>query len=147
MAFQPTALRHRTVTARTGMTLIAESADIAVDAELTFHSRDPFAVRVVFSVASAAAVEWVFSRELLVNGLSAPAGTGDVQVFPCHEGVVFDLNSPSGRARLIAPVRVLTNFAEDTLDAVPLDSESKYYDLDQEIASLSDLHLPDATQS
>jgi hypothetical protein len=147
MALQPTALRHHSVIARTGMTLIGDPSDIDVDAELTFHSRDPFAVRVVFSVASAPAVEWVFSRELLVDGVSAPAGTGDVQVFPCHRGIVFELNSPSGRARLLADADALTQFAQDTLDVVPLGAESKYFDLDQEIAMLSDLQLPGAPQN
>lgn len=147
MAFQPTVMRHHSVIARTAMTLIAEAADIDVDAELTFHSRDPFAIRVLFSVASAPAVEWVFSRELLVNGLGAPAGAGDVQIFPCHRGIVFELNSPSGRARLLAEADVLTSFAQDTLDAVPLGSESQYYDLDAEIALLADLQLPGASHS
>ncbi len=147
MAIQPTVMRHHSVVARTAMTLIAEAADIDVDAELTFNSRDPFAIRVLFSVASAPAVEWVFSRELLVNGLGAPAGAGDVQIFPCHRGIVFELNSPSGRARLLAEADVLTSFAQDTLDAVPLGSESQYYDLDAEIALLADLPLPGASHS
>lgn len=147
MAFQPTAMRHHSVIATTGMTLIAEAADIDVDAELNFHSRDPFAIRVVFSVASAPAVEWVFSRELLVDGLSAPAGTGDVQIFPTNKGIVFELNSPSGRAQLLADPQVLTSFVQDTLEALPLGTESRYYDLDQEIALLADLQSPGASQS
>jgi hypothetical protein len=147
MAIQPTAMRHHSVIARTGMTLIADAADIDVEAELNFHSRDPFAIRVVFSVASAPAVEWVFARELLIDGLQAPAGTGDVQVFPCHNGVVFELNSPSGRARLLADADVLACFADDTLNVVPLGAEFKYFDLDQEIALLADLKLPGAPQS
>ena len=147
MAIQPTVMRHHSVGARTAMTLIAEAAEIDVDAELTFHSRDPFAIRVLFSVASAPAVEWVFCRELLVHGLGAPAGAGDVQIFPCHRGIVFELNSPSGRARLLAEADVLTSFAQDTLDAVPLGSESQYYDLDAEIALLADLPLPGASHS
>jgi Streptomyces sporulation and cell division protein, SsgA len=147
MAFHPTALRHHTVVATTGMTLIGEATEIAVEAELTFHSRDPFAIRVVFSVAAAPTVEWVFSRELLVQGLRAPAGTGDVQVFPCHNGIILELNSPSGRARLLARPKLLVNFAQETLDLVPLGAESRYFDLDQEIALLADVPLPDASQS
>jgi hypothetical protein len=147
MAFQPTTLRHRSVQATTGMTLLAETMDIAVDAEFRFSSRDPFAVRVVFSVASAPVVEWVFSRELLVDGLVAPAGTGDVQLFPTRSGIVFELTSPSGRARLIAEPEVLASFVEETLGVVPLGAESKYFDLDQEIAMLADISLPGASQS
>lgn len=147
MAFQPTTLRHRSVVASTGMTLLAESVDIAVDADFRFASRDPYAVRVVFSVASAPVVEWVFSRELLVDGLAAPAGTGDVQLFPTRAGIVFELTSPSGRARLVAQPEVLAAFVQETLDVVPLGSESKFFDLDREIALLSDIALPGAAQS
>ena len=147
MAFQPTALRHRCVTVSTGMTLLAENADIAVDADFNFSSRDPFAVRVVFSVASAPVVEWVFARELLVDGLSAPAGSGDVHLFPSRAGIMFELTSPSGRARLIADPDVLAAFVDDTIEAVPLGAESKYFDLDDEIALLDDLRLPGTSAS
>lgn len=147
MAIQPTAVRHHSVIARTAMKLIAASADIEVEAEFNFYSGDPFAVRVVFSVASAPAVEWVFSRQLLVDGLTAPAGTGDVQIFPGHDGIVFELNSPSGRAHLLADPVVLENFVHDTLEAVPLGTEFRYFDLDQEIALLVDLRMPGASHS
>ena len=147
MAFQPTALRHRSVQASTGMTLLAENVDIAVEADFRFSSRDPFAVRVVFSVASAPVVEWVFARELMVDGLAAPAGTGDVQLFPTRAGIVFELTSPSGRARLVADADVLGSFVQETLDVVPLGAESKFFDLDQEIAMLADIALPGASQS
>ena len=147
MAHQPTALRHRTVATRTGMTLIADTADIAVNAELTYASRDPFAVRVLFAVATAPAVEWVFSRELLIDGLRGPAGTGDVQVFPCHDGIMIELTSPGGRARLLADAELLSGFARESLDLVPLGAESKFFDLDQEIALLADFPLPGASQS
>ncbi len=147
MAIQPTALRHRSVMARTGMTLIADTTDIAVEADFHFSSRDPFAVRVMFSVASAPAVEWVFSRELLVFGLNAPAGTGDVQVYPVRHGVIFQLSSPSGCARLVVDPQVLSAFVRDTLDLVPLGAEGKYFDLDQEIAMLAETRLPGASQS
>lgn len=147
MSVQPTALRHLSVIAHTGMTLIADDGDVHVDAELTFTTRDPFAVRVVFTVTAAPAVEWVFARELLIDGISAPAGTGDVQVFPCHDGIVFELTSPSGRARLLADAGTLTRFAHNTLQMLPLGAESKYFDLDQEIALLADLQLPGTPQS
>ena len=60
---------------------------------------------------------------------------------------MFELNSPSGRARLIADPEVLASFVPRTLDAVPLGAESSYYDMDQEIALLADLHAPGASQS
>ena len=69
MAVQPAEARNRSVSTRTNMTLVADGANIPVDAELSFHSSDPFAIQVVFSVASSQPVEWVFSRELLIGGV------------------------------------------------------------------------------
>ncbi len=147
MAFQPAALGNLMVTTTAKMTLVTDAAGTAVDAELSYHSRDPYAVRVVFSVASSQPVEWVFSRELLIGGISVPAGTGDVQIFPTYDGIVFELNSPGGRARLLADPEPLRAFAEEMLGAVPLGDELNYFDLDQEIAMLADLQLPGAAHS
>ena len=147
MGFQPIDLRNRSVFSRTDMTLVADTADIAVEAELSYHSRDPYAVRVVFSVASSQPVEWVFSRELLIGGIRIPAGTGDVQIFPTHDGIILELNSPAGRARLLADPEALSDFAEEMLQVVPLGTEVEYFDLDQEIAMLADLQLPGASHS
>jgi len=147
MAVQPTEARNRSVNTRTNMRLIADSADIPVDAQLTYRSSDPYAVRIVFSVASSQPVEWVFSRELLIGGIRIPAGTGDVQIFPTHDGIVLELNSPAGRARLLADADALADFADDMLEIVPLGTELDFFDLDQEIALLAGLQLPGTSHS
>jgi hypothetical protein len=147
MAVQPAEARNSSVRSRTNMTLIADGANIPVDAELSYHSSDPYAVRVVFSVAASQPVEWVFSRELLIGGIRIPAGTGDVQIFPTHDGIVLELNSPAGRARLLGDADALSVFAEEMLRIVPLGSELSYFDLDEEIAMLADLQLPGASYS
>jgi hypothetical protein len=147
MAVQPAEARNRSVSTRTNMTLVADGADIPVDAELSFRSSDPFAIQIVFSVASSQPVEWVFSRELLIGGIRMPAGTGDVQIFPTHDGIVFELNSPAGRARLLGDADALSMFADEMLEMVPLGSELSYFDLDQEIAMLADLQLPGTSYS
>ena len=147
MAVQPAEARRRSVSTKTNMTLIADGANVPVDAELSYHSSDPYAVRVVFSVASSQPVEWVFSRELLIGGIRIPAGTGDVQIFPTHDGIVLELNSPAGRARLLGDADALSVFADEMLEIVPLGSELSYFDLDQEIAMLADLQLPGASHS
>src|SRR3954454_23390914 len=144
MSFQPTDVRHRSVISKTSMTLITDSSDIPVHAELHYHSTDPFAVKMIFSIASSQPVEWVFSRELLIGGIQMPAGTGDVQIFPTHDGVVLELSSPAGRARLLADPNALAVFAEEMLEIVPLGDELSYVDLDAEIAMFGDLELPGA---
>ncbi|MFI9648991.1 SsgA family sporulation/cell division regulator [Streptomyces sp. NPDC052040] len=41
--------------------------------------------------------EWVFSRDLLEQGLRAPAGSGDVRIWPCGRvQAVMELHSPRG---------------------------------------------------
>ncbi|GGM14018.1 SsgA family sporulation/cell division regulator [Nakamurella endophytica] len=143
MTPQPvTAQRHRTVVATTVMTLVTDGGDVPVDADLQFHTRDPFAVRMVFSIPGAAGVEWVFGRQLLVDGVDRPAGTGDVQLFPCEDVVILELDSPAGRARLLADRSAMTAFVRDTLDAVELGAEDVYFDIDREIDRLLAESLP-----
>lgn len=136
MVTQPTARRHHTVVATTVMTLIADSAELTVGAELHYSSRDPFAVRVLFAIPNSPSVEWVFSRDLLANGICGPAGAGDVQVFPTADGVVLELDSPGGRARLLTDRQPLIGFVQDMLSAVPPGHEGRYFDIDDEIAML-----------
>ncbi|POX47003.1 SsgA family sporulation/cell division regulator [Streptomyces sp. Ru72] len=41
--------------------------------------------------------EWAFSRDLLEQGLSAPAGTGEVRIWPCGRvQAVMEFHSPQG---------------------------------------------------
>ncbi len=147
MAVQPAEARKSSVRTKTNMKLIADGANVPVDAVLSYHSSDPYALRVLFSVASSQPVEWVFSRELLIGGIRIPAGTGDVQIFPTNDGIILELNSPGGRARLLGDADALSVFAEEMLEIVPLGSELSYFDLDQEIAMLADLQLPGASHS
>ena len=142
MVAQPTTIQHTTVVAGTVLTLLADTNHIPVDADLEFHTRDPYAVRMVFTITGCPSVEWVFSRELLVAGLTGPAGMGDVQVLPVHDGILIELSSPGGSARLLVPPAELTTFVMDTLAAVPLGSEAEYFDLDTEIALLTGLDAP-----
>ena len=59
----------------------AEASAVPVKVDLTYHSRDPYAVRASFRTGSSS-VEWVFARDLLHGGLVGPAGAGDVRVQP-----------------------------------------------------------------
>ena len=63
--------------------LIAPDAPaVPVKVDLTYGSRDPFAVQASFRTGNGTAVDWVFARDLLHDGLIAPSGTGDVRVRP-----------------------------------------------------------------
>ncbi|MGN6252755.1 MAG: SsgA family sporulation/cell division regulator [Marmoricola sp.] len=132
---------------RTGLIceeLVFELADLdqeptPVTASLLYDPRDPWAVTLDFGEGS---VHWTFARDLLVEGLDAPAGIGDVQVWPTvdRDGVattVLALSSPDGVALLQGPTRPLAMFVAAMLDRVPLGAESTLVDLDRELISLT----------
>ena len=147
MTTQNAAARHLSVALTTHMTLISGTVPAGVSAELRYTTRDCYAVHMVLSVEDSPAVEWVFARDLLRDGLHAPAGSGDIHVFPVSQGVVIDLLSPHGRARLLAHGDDLAGFVDDMYEAVPDGAETQYFSLERELAMLHDLQAPRALDS
>ncbi|MBV9011617.1 MAG: SsgA family sporulation/cell division regulator [Pseudonocardiales bacterium] len=107
----------------------------------TYWTDDPFAVTVEIQTRGNRFVDWVLARELLVTGLSAPAGIGDVRVRPATMGewevTLVEIRSPDGRAVLEVDRDLLRQFVEATLDLVPLGSESMLVDIDAEIEKIT----------
>jgi len=133
---QHTAAQHRSTSSHTEMILISDIAIPAVEAELRYHSTDPYAVQVLLSVDQGPVITWVFGRELLMTGVSMPAGIGDVQVFPTHDGVIIELRAGKATARLLAHIPDVMDFTERTLELVPLGTEIEHCDLDSGLGSL-----------
>jgi hypothetical protein len=120
--------------------LIAPDAPVVpVKVDLTYHSRDPYAVQASFRTGNGTAVDWVFARDLLQEGLVGPAGTGDVQVQPVAGNagkLQLELSSPSGHAVFTTCAQTLGEFLRRTYEAVPPESEYDWLDFD---LALSDL--------
>jgi hypothetical protein len=129
--------RHRHVFANVPMRLAAGSGDVPVSAELQYSTRDPYAVRATFCRKGYSPVTWTFARDLLLVGVSRPAGLGDVQVFPDESAVILHLSSPEGTARLAASTTQLRQFVSRMLSLVPTGSESALYDIDTELATVN----------
>lgn len=113
---------------------------VQVPTTLTYRSDDPYAVALVFHSGSGD-VEWVVSRTLLLQGLSAPCGEGDVKVHPSvDEGsravIVLDFCSPDGRLVAEADPLALRTFLAGTFDLIPAGSEHAHLDLDGLIAAI-----------
>ena len=115
---------------------------VPLDVTLSYDPTDPFAVTVVLH-AEDGAVRWIFARDLLVDGMFAPAGDedGDVYVWPCLDNagvsvVIVELRSPSGELMGQVPTRDLGRFVRDMLGAVPLGSEADHVDLDAVVERL-----------
>lgn len=102
---------------------------------------DPFAVTLEIQTRGNRFVDWVLARDLLVAGLSAPAGIGDVRVRPAQLGewdvTLVEIRSLDGHAVLEVDRHLLRQFVEATIDVVPLGSESTLVDMDAEIEKIT----------
>jgi hypothetical protein len=135
--------RPTSVTSELQLRLVVPGASsLPVLADLSYDGTDPYAVQVAFHTGSTDGdvVQWTFARQLLSDGVSFPAGEGDVQVWPSGDGsgavVCLALSSPSGRALFEVPLRDLVDFLRRTHDAVPPGTESEHVDVDAELALL-----------
>jgi hypothetical protein len=136
------AIRHQAVSLGTRMTLISGESAVDVAAELFYTTHDPMAVHMGLAVDGSPALEWGLSRDLLRDGLTIPTGFGDIHIFPVPQGVVIDLLSPHGTARLLADTRELAGFVDDMYETVADGDESPYLDLDHELAFLQEVQFP-----
>lgn len=127
---------YRMTAAVTEMILISDPALPPVHAEFRYRSDDPFAIQLLLSVDQSPAVSWVFGRELLQGGVAGPAGIGDVQIFPVHDGTVIELRSGEQSARLLAHTPDVTGFLDRTVQLVPAGSESAYFEVESDLRSL-----------
>ncbi|AYN41082.1 SsgA family sporulation/cell division regulator [Streptomyces dangxiongensis] len=122
-------MRHTVVERELELRLIlSPDRSVPVPARLGYRSDDPYAVHVTFHIDSEHPVNWTFARELLVEGVFRPCGSGDVRVWPARadgRGVVLiALGSPDGDALLRAPVPQVSAWLERTLRAVPPGTEA-----------------------
>src|SRR5438874_1808818 len=98
--------------------LVTAGSPVPVTARLAYDPSDPFAVSVSMRTDGGPTVEWVVSRDLLVAGLDAPAGDGDVGVWPSTnrgaEVVCVSLSSPDGQALLFGKHTDIAEFLDRT---------------------------------
>jgi hypothetical protein len=120
--------------------LIAPDAPVVpVNVDLTYTSRDPYAVQASFRTGNGTAVDWVFARDLLRDGLVGLSGTGDVRVQPMPTNpsrVQLELSSPSGHAVFTTCAQALGDFLHRTYVAVPPETEYSWLDFDVALSGL-----------
>ena len=111
--------RPVTLSTEVQLSLVVPGAiTLPVRARLKYDVYDPYALTVAFHTGGADTsdtVEWTFARQLLMDGVTAPAGQGDVRVWPtttAGEGIVcLSLCSPSGKALPRLPGHIAYWFA------------------------------------
>lgn len=124
------------------LTMVGADVPVLMTAELEYTANDPYAVTAVFHTA-ADPIRWVFSRDLLDEGLVHDVGHGDVQIVPGRnedgEHVVqVRLSSPDGVAVLEASADGVLEFLGRSYSLVPPGEESAYLDIDAALARLLD---------
>lgn len=123
--------------------VVPGSVSVPLLASLRYEVSDPYAVHLRFPTQHGGegdAVEWTFARQLLTDGVSRPAGDGDVRVWPVrhpsHPRICLSLSSPSGWALFEVPLGRLVEYLAQTYSAVPTGRESDFIDVDAELALL-----------
>ncbi|MFE9445142.1 SsgA family sporulation/cell division regulator [Streptomyces sp. NPDC006602] len=121
--------------------VVADEPPISLPAELRYDRTDPYAVCLSLGGTSTGTVDWVFARSLLSEGLSRPAGVGDVLVIPphrCHRhSVRIVVRSAAGAAVLGIAASAVTAFLEKTAMVVSPGAEGCHLDLDRVVAELN----------
>ena len=118
--------------------LVFPRADVMLDASLRYDRDDPYAVHLVFPTwPGRDPIEWIFARSLVSDGLTVPAGDGDVRIWPSPEDlsgpVYVELCPPSGRALFALPRPVLADFVARCHGLVAPGAESAHLHLDAEL--------------
>ena len=137
----------RPATVRTELELglvVPGGPSLPVVSVLRYEADDPWAVRVAFQTGGdgPGVIEWLFARNLLIDGTAGPVGEGDVRVWPAaassggEDVVHIALSSPDGQALLEAPASTLTDFLLRTYAVVPRGGETSHLDIDAALASL-----------
>jgi hypothetical protein len=128
---------------RTAVTLrlVVPRADVLLDASLRYDRDDPYAVHLSFPTSPGRdPIEWIFARSLVSDGLTVPAGDGDVRIWPSPDDlagpVYVELCSPSGRALFAVSRPVLADFVARCHTLVAAGAEADYLDLDAELDML-----------
>ena len=107
----------------------------------SYRADQPYTVTAAFQTDRDRWVEWVFSRELLVDGLDDSAGVGDVRFRPIEERglhmLVVEIESPEGYALLELDHEAVAEFLAATEDVVPLGGEGAHFDVDALIEELT----------
>lgn len=113
----------------------------AVHLQLSWTAEAPFTVTLVFPGRTGTPL-WVFSRELLEQGLYEPAGLGDVRCAVVGNTYTITLvgvvngHQPAATLDLDLTLTSVTDFLAETQTVVPYGAESHWVDLDSKLAQL-----------
>lgn len=133
----------RTITTPLSLTVTTGTGDAELDGELRYDPADPFAVSLAIGTECGEPVVWVFARDLLAAGVSAPAGEGDITIEPATAGdagaderTLRITLATDCLATMVASTDRVIEFLVETFAIVPTGTELDRVDFDAEIAAL-----------
>jgi hypothetical protein len=108
--------------------LDARGRTVDLPATFGYDPADPWAVCITFR-GPKDQVSWLVARELLIRGLTDPAGEGDIQLWPSIDdggraAVVMELRSPDGHLVTELRTHELYRFLTRTQAMVPSGTET-----------------------
>ena len=105
---------------------------------LRWEPSDPLAVLIEFIPRGSTPNVWAVSRDLLLDGMSAPSDFGgDIQVWPASPVCVgLYLASPFGCAQFSVSLNVLRDFLAATYHRCARGAEYTGFEMDAELAAL-----------
>jgi len=106
---------------------------------MRYDIADPYAVCAELPGAPGRGVSWVFARDLMSQGLTAPTGDGDVRIWPAGSGradVRIAFRSPDGEALLQAAIRDVVDFLRRSHSLCPPGREGDYLEVDATLRRL-----------
>ena len=120
--------------------LVGSGPPPALESELCYHPDDPLAVTIRLGTADYG-VCWTFARSLLLTGMFASTGEGDVVISPGvdddgHALTYVELSSPDGVAILRTRSSQVAEFLRQTEQLVPIGQEGDHVDIDAVITYL-----------
>lgn len=107
----------------------------------TYRADDPFAVMMSIARPSGRWIDWLISRDLVDEGLTSPAGIGDVRLTPFTDDE-FDvlevkIGDDEGFASLEFDRDLIVRFLDATYDIVAAGAESTVIDVEAEIEKIT----------
>jgi hypothetical protein len=113
---------------------------LAARIDLSYDSRDPYAVVMAIRVPGDDEVLWMFGRDLLADGTRRPSGMGDVTVAPCPEAPAdllhITLHNDVRTAHIEMEFAPINEFLRSTYESVPAGWEGMFLRIDDDVRAL-----------
>jgi hypothetical protein len=102
---------------------------------------DPYAITMTVHVRGQDEVTWLFSRELLDEGLRQTSGVGDVTISPCPQAPAdlfhLTLRNDANSAVLELRVAPVAEFMRTTYGLVPSGSEGSFLIIEDDVSPIA----------